>query len=110
MMLPLIAWESLTSLGLMEKTCRGLAEKCVDGIVADRERSREWIERSLALVTPLALKIGYDRAAKLAQKALAESRTIREVVIAEGVLSVEEADRILDPRDNARAEGMRGVR
>ncbi|HUJ73845.1 MAG TPA: lyase family protein, partial [bacterium] len=98
MMLPLIAWETLTSLGLMEQTCRGLAERCVDGIVADVPRSREWIERSLALVTPLALKVGYDRAAKLAQKALAENRTIREVVIAEGVLSAEEADRILDPR------------
>jgi fumarate hydratase class II len=98
MMLPLIAWETLTSIGLMEKTCRGLAEKCVDGIAADVQRSREWIERSLALVTPLALKIGYDRAAKLAQKALAENRTIREVVISEGVLGAEEADRILDPR------------
>ena len=56
------------------------------------------MERSLALVTPLALRIGYDRAAKLAQKALAENRSIREVVISEGVLTAEEAKRILDPR------------
>jgi fumarate hydratase class II len=70
----------------------------VEGITADVVRSREWIERSLALVTPLALKVGYDRAAKLAQKALAENRTIREVVISEGILSAEETDKILDPR------------
>jgi fumarate hydratase class II len=97
MMQPLLAWESLSSLALMEATCRALSERCVGGITADVARSREWIERSLALVTPLALKVGYDRAAKLAQKALAENRTIREVVISEGILSAEEADRILDP-------------
>jgi fumarate hydratase, class II len=98
MMQPLLAWESLSSLSLMERTCRALAERCVVGITADVQRSREWIEQSLALVTPLALKVGYDRAAKLAQKALLENRTIREVVVEEGVLSVEEAERILDPR------------
>jgi fumarate hydratase, class II len=98
MMLPLIAWETLGSLSLLANTCRALAERCIDGIAADVERARDWIERSLALVTPLALKIGYEKAAKLAQRALAQGRTIREAVIAEGVLSAEEADRILDPR------------
>jgi fumarate hydratase class II len=98
MMLPLIAWETLGSMELVKNTCEALAMRCVDGIAADVARSREWIEQSLALVTPLALKIGYDRAAKLAQKALAENRTVRDVVISEGVLSAQEADKILDPR------------
>ncbi len=97
-MLPLIAWETLTSLSLLEKTCAALAERCIDGIAADVGRSRDWIERSLALVTPLALKIGYDKAAELAHKALEQNRTIRDIVVAEGVLSAAEADRILDPR------------
>ena len=97
MMLPLIAWETLGSLELLKNTCTALAARCVDGIIADSARSRDWIEKSLALVTPLALKIGYDRAAKLAQKALAENRTVRDVVVGEGVLSAEEADKILDP-------------
>ena len=98
MMLPLIAWETLTSLSLLTKTCLALAARCIDGIEADVERSRDWIERSLALVTPLALKIGYDKAAHLAHKALVENRTIREIVVSEGILSAEEAERILDPR------------
>jgi fumarate hydratase class II len=97
MMLPLIAWETLGSMELVKNTCEALSVRCVDGIVADVSRSREWIEQSLALVTPLALKIGYDKAAKLAQKALAEHRTVRDVVIGEGVLSAEEADKVLDP-------------
>ena len=98
MMMPLLAWETASSLSLLERTCVALAERCIDGIQADVERSREWIERSLALVTPLALRVGYDKAAKLAQKALAQNRSIREIVIAEGVLTSEEADRLLDPR------------
>ncbi len=97
MMLPLIAWETLSSLSLLEKTCDALAVRCIDGLAADAARSREWVERSLALVTPLALSIGYDKAAALAHKALEQNRTIREIVIAEGVLSEAEADRILDP-------------
>jgi len=97
MMLPLIAWETLTSLSLLTKTCNALVDRCIDGIAADAARSREWIERSLALVTPLALKIGYDKAAALAHKALKENRTIREIVVAEKVLTPEEADSILDP-------------
>ena len=98
MMQPIIAWETLSSLSLIGRTASALAEKCVDGIEADVKRSRDWIERSLALVTPLSLRVGYDRAAKLAQKALAENRTIREIVIAEGLLTPEEADKLLDPR------------
>jgi fumarate hydratase class II len=97
MMLPLIAWETLGSMDLLRNTCAALAVRCVDGVVADAERSRQWIEQSLALVTPLALKIGYDRAAGLAHRALKEKRTIREIVVAEGVLSAEEADKVLDP-------------
>jgi len=105
MMQPLIAWETLSSLSLIGRTATALAERCIDGIEADVERSREWIERSLALVTPLSLKVGYDRAAKLAQKALAENRTIREVVVAEGILTTEEADKLLDPRGMLGPEG-----
>jgi fumarate hydratase class II len=105
MMQPLIAWETISSLSLLAKTCRALAERCVGGIVADEKACTGWIERSLALVTPLALRIGYDKAAKLAQKALAENRTIREVVVEEGVLNAEEADRILDPRTMLGPEG-----
>jgi fumarate hydratase class II len=99
MMQPIIAWETLSSLSLMRRTASALAERCINGITADVERSREWIERSLALVTPLSLKVGYDKAAKIAQAALAQNKTIREVIVAEGLLTAEEADRLLDPRE-----------
>ncbi len=97
MMMPLIAFETVSSLELLAHTASALAERCVDGVTADEERCRLWIEQSLALVTPLSIRIGYDRAAALAHKALAEKRTIRDVAVSEGVLSPEEAQRILDP-------------
>ena len=59
------------------------------------------MERSLALVTPLALKIGYDRAAALAKQALAEDKTIRQLVIEQELLSGEELEKVLDPRSLA---------
>jgi fumarate hydratase class II len=99
MAMPLIGYETLSALELLAATSDALGERCIDGIVADEKRCRDGIEQSLALVTPLALTIGYDRAAKLAQTALAEGLTIREIVVREGVLDEEEAARILDPRN-----------
>jgi fumarate hydratase class II len=56
------------------------------------------IEKSLALVTALTPKIGYDRAARLAKKAYDQRKTIRQVVEEENILSEEALSRILDPR------------
>ncbi|TVR67878.1 MAG: class II fumarate hydratase [Spirochaetaceae bacterium] len=97
MMNPLISHETLSSMELLEKTCRVLAEKAIDGLEADRERLEYWIEWSLALVTPLATEIGYDKATKLAYQAYREKRTIREVVLESGVLPEERVRDLLDP-------------
>ena len=96
-MQPLIAYETLSSLSLLTNTLDAFRERCVAGIEANIERCRSLIDRSLALVTPLALKIGYDRAAKIAYRAYKENRTVREIVVEEGVLTDEEADKVLDP-------------
>ncbi len=95
--LPLIGYHAINSIKLLSSACRILAEKCVSGIKADEERMKELLERSLALVTPLAMKIGYDKAAELAKKAMQEGKTIREVVREEGILTEDELERILDP-------------
>lgn len=97
-MMPLLAHETLSSVELMENTCRVLREKCVEGLVAQEERCREWVEQSMALVTPLNLTIGYDRAAQLAYKAVKENKTVRQVVVEEGVLTPEQAAEVLDPQ------------
>ena len=98
MMHPLIGFETLESLELLSSTCESLADKCVEGIQADAERCEYWIEWSLALVTPLATEIGYDRASKLAYRAYKENRKIRDVVAEENILSRERVDELLDPQ------------
>ncbi|MFW5743945.1 MAG: class II fumarate hydratase [Spirochaetota bacterium] len=98
MMHPLLAHETLSAIGLLRESCTRFAERCVDGITVDEKRCEYWIEWSLALVTPLATRIGYDKAAELAHKAFHENRTIRDVVIESGLLEESELDELLDPR------------
>ncbi len=98
MMNPLIGYETLASITLLANTCNALAERCIRGLEADEERCAYWIEWSLALVTPLATKIGYDKAAALAHKAYKSKRTIREIVRGEKIFSDQELDELLDPK------------
>jgi fumarate hydratase class II len=98
MMMPLIAYETQESLALLTRTCRVFRERCVEGIEADRERCAHWIEWSLALVTPLATRIGYDRAAQIAYQAFREGKTVRQVALEQKVLSAAEIEAVLDPR------------
>ncbi len=97
MMNPLIASEVVESSEILGNACRAVAEKCVDGITADVARCNYWIEWSLAMVTPVAKVIGYDKASELAYKAFQERRTIREVIRESGVLSEADLSRLLDP-------------
>jgi len=96
-MMPMMAHNLIESIKLIASAARVFKEKCVDGIEADRKRCESFIEGSLAMVTPLATVIGYDRAAKIAKTAFDSGRTVREVAKEEGVLSPEELDRVLDP-------------
>lgn len=98
MMNPLIAYETVDAMKTLAATCIAAADKCVDGITADRQRCEYWIEWSTAMVTPLAKTIGYDKASELAYKAFREKRTIRDVCLEAAVVSEEELDRLLDPR------------
>ena len=97
-MQPLIAYHSITSTDILTNALKVFADKCVIGIEANRKRCEELVEWSMALVTPLALKIGYDRAAEISYKAYKENKTVRQVVVEEGILTEEEAREILDPK------------
>ncbi|NYI08043.1 class II fumarate hydratase [Allostreptomyces psammosilenae] len=99
--MPVMARDLLESIRLLANVSRLLADRCVDGIEADVERTREYAESSPSVVTPLNRYIGYEEAAKVAKQALAERRTIREVVIArgyleQGKLTEEQLDAALD--------------
>jgi fumarate hydratase class II len=96
--MPLIANNLLCSIKLLAKVARVFAAGCVAGLKADRDRCRELVERSLAMVTVLAPRIGYDAAADLAKQAYRTGRTIRQVCQEANVLPAAELDALLDAR------------
>ncbi|MEO5985574.1 MAG: class II fumarate hydratase [Candidatus Limnocylindria bacterium] len=85
-MLPVIGRNVLESIRLLASVSRLLADRCIDGITANVERLRELAESSPAIVTPLNRHLGYEEAASIAKQALAERKTIREVVVERGHL------------------------
>ncbi|MFI6444020.1 class II fumarate hydratase [Kitasatospora sp. NPDC050543] len=85
-MLPVIARNVLESVRLLANSARLLADRTVDGITANVARAREYAESSPSVVTPLNRYIGYEEAAKVAKQALAERKTIRQVVLERGYL------------------------
>ena len=87
----------LQSIGLIADAAISFTDKCVIGIRADESRIRELMERSLMLVTALAPKIGYDKAAKIARAAHANGTTLREEATRLGYVSGEEFDRLVRP-------------
>ena len=94
-MLPVIAHNLLQSISLLASAARVFAEKCILGITANQETCEAYVERSLALATALVPKIGYDRAAALAKRAYDTGKTIREVALAEKLLSEDELNALL---------------
>ena len=97
-MMPVMAHNIVFALIIVGNASALLAERCVDGIEADEAQCAYWLERSPALVTALAPKIGYAEAAKLAKEAVAQGLTVRELVVKKGILSGRELDEVLDLR------------
>ena len=96
-MLPIMAYSLLQSVELLKNAVSNFTKKCLKGITANEAHCRELAENSLALVTALAPKIGYDKAAQLAQQAAESGRSILAVALEEQVLPEEELRQLLNP-------------
>jgi fumarate hydratase, class II len=134
-MMPVIAYNLLQSIDLLAGAATALAEKCVKGLEADPRRCTELIEKSLAMCTALAPRVGYDAAAAIAKRAYTQGRTVREVALElpgksaeevvgllkldevaskalreEGVPSRDEIERLLEPHgQTVRGTGVGGA-
>ena len=111
-MLPVLARNLLESIRLLANISRLLADRTVEGLVADEERCRELAESSPAIVTPLNAYLGYEAAAKVAKQSLQERKTIRQVVIESGyvergALTEAQLDEALDVLSMTRPPGRR---
>ncbi|TLK56827.1 class II fumarate hydratase [Glutamicibacter sp. V16R2B1] len=99
--IPVMAANLLESIRLLTNVSQVMAEKMIDGITANEERARFLAEASPSIVTPLNKLIGYENAAKIAKKAVAEKLTVREATIAlgfvqRGEISEKQLDELLD--------------
>jgi aspartate ammonia-lyase len=97
-MMPVIAHSLFQSLDILARGIAAFTTRCVAGIRVDAERCLRYAEETVALATALSPRIGYERAAAVAKESWDTGRTIREVVMARGLLTPTEAAEILDPR------------
>ena len=94
---PVIAYRLLHSIDTLKNACVVLRERCVTGITANPSRMRQFVEHSIGIVTALLPTIGYEKATSVAKEALDTGRGVYEVVMARGLLTREQLDRVLDP-------------
>ncbi|WFS61434.1 aspartate ammonia-lyase [Pseudodesulfovibrio thermohalotolerans] len=96
---PVIGFSLFQSINMLRRACLTLADKCVSGITANRERCREMVEHSIGLVTALNPFIGYEKSAEIAKEAMKTGGSVYEIVLEKGYLSREELDDILKPEN-----------
>ena len=95
---PLIAHNILQSIDLLSDSSKNFALYCIKGIKADKDKIKYYLENSLMLVTALAPKIGYDKAAKIAKSALKNKTTLKLEALKSGLINEKEYDKIVDPK------------
>jgi fumarate hydratase class II len=97
-MMPIIAYNLFQTMDILINAIKAFTEKCVIGIVANREKAEGWLAKSTVLVTALNPVIGYLKAAEVAKEAMARNVPIRQVVLEKGYLTAEQLDQILNVR------------
>jgi aspartate ammonia-lyase len=96
---PVIAYNLFQSINMLRRACRVLAEKCVDGITANRDQCRKLVEQSVGLVTALNPLIGYENSSAIAKEALETNRSVYDLVLEKGLLTKEKLDEVLSPEN-----------
>jgi fumarate hydratase class II len=96
---PVIIYNFLHSVTLIADASHGFVEFMVNGIAVDREKVDHYVKNSLMLVTALAPKVGYDKAAKIAHTAHVDRSSLREATLKLGYLTGEEFDAAVKPEE-----------
>ncbi len=107
-MMPIIAHNLFEAMHVMIGAVRAFTVKCAVGLIANRERAEGWLAKNPILVTALNPKIGYENGATVAKRAMAENRSIIEIVVEMGLLSREEALELLDAKKMTEG-GIQGI-
>jgi aspartate ammonia-lyase len=94
---PIIAYRLLRGLMTMTRACDILRVKCINGITANPDRMREFVEKSIGVITALVPTLGYETTTAIAKQALETGRGVYELVCDSGLMTREEIDRLLNP-------------
>ena len=94
-MMPVMAYNLLQSISLLSIGAQSLSEKCIQGLEADTEKCKHFLDKSLALATYLVPQLGYDKAAAISKKAHAEGKRIADVVLEDGILTPAELKKLI---------------
>ena len=94
---PIIASSIHESISLLAEVSESFSQNALEGLKANEKKIKSHLDKSLMLVTALAPKIGYEKSAKIAKKALKENISLKESAKALGYLSEQEFDNIVKP-------------
>lgn len=94
---PVLVFNLLQSISIMDNAFRAFTEYCLVGIEANRERMKEYVEKSVGVITAVNPHLGYETAARIAREAILTGKSVRELCLQHNVLTEEELDLILDP-------------
>jgi len=100
---PVLAFNLMQSFDIMTNVQNTFVERCLEGITANEERCREYVEKSIGIVTALNPHIGYEKTCLVAKEALKNHKSIREIVLAHKFIEEEKLNKILDPYEMTEA-------
>lgn len=94
---PVLVFNLLQSISIMNNGFRVFREYCLEGITANEEKLKEYVDKSVGVITAVNPHLGYETAARIAREAILSGKSVRELCLYYNVLTEEELDLILDP-------------
>lgn len=98
-MAPVIIYNLQQSIHIMTQALETFRKDCIEGIQANEERCRAYVENSIGIITALNPHVGYKVASRVAKEALETGKTVREIILRDNILSEVAVDQILDPME-----------
>ena len=95
---PLIGYNILKSINLIQNACKSCREHMIEGIQPNQAKIKEYLDNSLMLVTALAPSIGYEKASKIAQLAHEKNLSLKQASIQLNYIGQEEFDKLTNPK------------
>ena len=94
---PIIAYNLFQSIAMLAQSINTLSTRCIRGITANKEHCRDMVERSIAIVTAVVPRLGYEKASEIAKQALETGIPVRDIILNKGYLTTEELNDLLSP-------------